>query len=275
MQGIPLVCYIVAAAVYAAYFAGRSAAVGRAATVALGAGALAHAFVIGMQTMEVGHIPFAGTAQAISTFVWLFVLAYLYAEMTTDERGLGAFVLPIAVALQVVPALGAADTEPRSALLESPLFWAHVSAMLFAYASFALAAVIAVTYLIQFKEIKAKHLGFFYTRLPSLQVLDAMNSRAVAIGWACLTTGIVVGWIWVAQARATVPADPRLEAMSIADPKILVALLTWLVYSFQLAARRGLGWRGRRSAWLSTAGFAIVLLNLLPVSFFLTRSHNF
>ena len=35
-------------------------AVGRAATTLLVAGALAHTFVIGMQTMEVGHVPVAG-----------------------------------------------------------------------------------------------------------------------------------------------------------------------------------------------------------------------
>ncbi len=35
----------------------------------LAAGALAHTFVIGMQTMEAGHVPIAGTTQAISTFV--------------------------------------------------------------------------------------------------------------------------------------------------------------------------------------------------------------
>jgi ABC-type transport system involved in cytochrome c biogenesis permease subunit len=275
VQAFPLVFYVLATAAYVAHFAGRSAAMGRAATTLLGAGALAHAFVIGMQTMEIGHVPFAGTTQAISTFVWLFVLAYLYTEMTADERGMGVFVLPIVVALQLVPALGAPGVEPRSALLESPMFWTHVSAMLFSYASFALAAVVSITYLLQFKEIKAKHLGYFYTRLPSLQSLDVMNSRAAAIGWVCLTVGISFGALWAVQVQSIAPDDPRVDAMSVLDPKILVALITWLVYSFQLVARRTLGWRGRRSAWLSAAGFAIVLLNFLPVSYFLTRSHNF
>jgi ABC-type transport system involved in cytochrome c biogenesis permease subunit len=275
VQAFPLVFYVFAAAAYAAHFAGRSPGMGRAATTLLGAGALAHAFVIGMQTMEIGHVPFAGTTQAISTFVWLFVLAYLYTEMAADERGMGVFVLPIVVALQLVPALGSPGVEPRSALLESPMFWTHVSAMLFSYASFALAAVISITYLLQFKEIKAKHLGYFYTRLPSLQSLDVMNSRAAFIGWALLTIGITLGAFWAVQAQAIAPDDPRVGAMSIVDPKILVALITWLVYSFQIVARRALGWRGRRAAWLSTAGFAIVLLNFLLVSYFVTSSHNF
>jgi ABC-type transport system involved in cytochrome c biogenesis permease subunit len=62
--------------------------------------------------------------------------------------------------------------------------------------------------------------------------------------------------------------------MTIVDPKILVALVCWAVYSFQLVARR-FGWTGRRAALLSAVGFAIVLLNFVPVGYFLTRSHNF
>ena len=68
------------------------------------AAALAHTFVIGMQTMEVGHVPVAGATSAISTFVWLLALAYLYTEMTTDERAMGVFILPLLVALQAIPA---------------------------------------------------------------------------------------------------------------------------------------------------------------------------
>jgi ABC-type transport system involved in cytochrome c biogenesis permease subunit len=40
-------------------------------------------------------------------------------------------------------------------------------------------------------------------------------------------------------------------------------------------ARGAIGWSGRRAAWLSAIAFVIVLLNLVPVGYFLTRSHNF
>ena len=68
---IPLALYVAALVAYVWHFARRQPAVGRTATTLLVAGALAHTFVIGMQTMEVGHVPFAGTTSAISTFVWL------------------------------------------------------------------------------------------------------------------------------------------------------------------------------------------------------------
>jgi len=274
MNITPLVIYAAAMVAYAWHFTERNPMVGRTATTLLIFAALAHTFVIGMLTMDVGHVPVAGATSAISTFVWLLALAYLYIELTTDERAMGVFILPLLVALQAIPALrpGVEDLAP---VLQGPLFAVHVSSLLFAYASFALPCVIGVTYVLLFKEIKAKHLGFFYARLPSLQVLDRMNHVAIVVGWVFLTIGIIVGAIWAAQAQGGYAGDPRVQAMSLKDPKIIVALVCWLVYSFELFAARRIGWGGRRAAYLSTLGFVIVLLNFVPISYFFTQSHNF
>ena len=274
MNITPLVIYAAAMVAYAWHFTERNPMVGRTATTLLIFAALAHTFVIGMLTMDVGHVPVAGATSAISTFVWLLALAYLYIELTTDERAMGVFILPLLVALQAIPALrpGVEDLAP---VLQGPLFGVHVSSLLFAYASFALACVIGVTYVLLFKEIKAKHLGFFYARLPSLQVLDRMNHTAIVIGWIFLTLGLIVGAVWAAQARGYAGGDPRVQAMSLQDPKIFIAVVCWFVYSFELFAARRIGWGGRRAAYLSALGFAIVLLNFVGISYFLTKSHNF
>ena len=272
MRIVPLLFYAAAAAAYAGHFAWRDPRVGRFATALLGGGLLAHTFLIGMQTMQAGHAPLVGTTAAISAFVWLLGLAYLYVELTTDERSVGVFVVALLVTLGIIPALDP-EVSLRPALLQSPLFTVHVLAMLFAYASFALAGVLGLTYVLMFKEIRAKHVGFFCTRLPPLRVLDVMNGRAVAVGWIFLTVGVVVGAVWAMQVQGS--PDPRAQAMSLADPKILVALVSWILYTFALYARRAIGWSGRRAAWLSTVGFALVLLNFVPVGYFFTRSHNF
>ena len=274
MNLIPLVLYAAAAVVYAVHFAKRSPGVGRTATTILLLAVLSHTFVIGMQTMEVRHVPFASRSHAISTFVWLLALSYIYLELTTDERAMGVFIVPIAAGLQTIPAFlpGVENADP---VLDSPWFWVHLLSMMFSYATFAVAGMLGLTYMLQFKEIKKKHLGYFYARLPSLHVLDAMNSRAVVVGWLFLTIGVVVGVVWAAQARAVAPGNSNLQAMSLNDPKILIAVVTWAVYAFEVVARSTMGWTGRRAAWLSALGFAIVLLNFLPVSYFIRTSHTF
>ena len=274
MNFLPLIVYAAAGVAYAIHFARRDAAVGRAATTLLLFGALVHTFVIGMQTMEVRHVPIANPSRAVSSFVWLLTLSYLYLELTTDERSMGVFILPVIVGLQIIPAIypGMESTDP---VLDSPWFWVHVLSLLFAYASFGLAGLLGATYMLQFKEIKKKHLGYFYTRLPSLQILDVMNSRAVTVGWLFLTLGVIVGAVWTAQARGIAPNDPNIKAMSLDDPKIFIALLTWGVYSFAVLSRRTLGWTGRRAARLSAVGFAFAMLNFLPINYFVTTSHTF
>jgi ABC-type uncharacterized transport system permease subunit len=266
MNAVPLALYAIACVRYAMQFASRTLNTSRAASTWLIMAAFSHTFIIGMETMRVGHVPITGATPAISTFVWLLALSYLYVEFTTGERSMGVFILPLLVLLQLIPALSPM-MEERSPLLEGALFGVHVSSLLFAYASFALACVLGITYVLQFKEIKAKDLGFFYERLPPLQVLDEMNLRAVTIGWVFLTIGLIAGAVWASQIQA--------KAMNLADPKIFIAVLSWAVYSFELYAQRAIGWRGRRAAWLSAVGFGIVMLNFVPVSYFFTNSHNF
>ena len=89
MNLVPLALYIAAFVAYAWHFARRTPLVGRTATTILVAAALAHTFIIGMQTMEAGQVPVGGATSAISMFVWLLAVAYLYTEVTTDERAMG------------------------------------------------------------------------------------------------------------------------------------------------------------------------------------------
>ena len=85
MHLVPLLLYAAATAAYVAHFAWRDPRVGRLATALLGGGVLTHTFLIGMQTMQAGHAPLVGTSAAISAFVWLLGLAYLYIELSTDD----------------------------------------------------------------------------------------------------------------------------------------------------------------------------------------------
>lgn len=266
--------YLAACGAYGWHFVTRRSIAGRAATALLLIAVLVHTFTLGMYTMDLGLPPMAGRTGAVSTFVWMLAVTYLSIEVSTDERGMGIFVTPLLVLLQAVAAGG---TMPRElpVYFSSPFFTLHVGAMLFAYASFALACVVGLTYMLLFRELKTRTPGVFFQRLPSLQVLDRMNARAVWIGWLLLTIGLVVGAIWLRDASVQLAQDPRLANLSLADPKILMAVLTWLLYGVQIASRRRGQLSPRRAAWLSAVGFVIVLLNFLPVAYYFARSHNF
>jgi ABC-type transport system involved in cytochrome c biogenesis permease subunit len=271
---LPFLFYAAAGLLYAIHFAQRGPATGQTASALLTAGAVAHTFVLGMHTVQAGYVPLAGQGPAVSVFIWLLALTYLYVELTTSERAMGLFIAPLVALLYIVPLTSPVLPE-RPAVLESPLFALHVASVLCAYAAFALASVVSITYVLLFRELKRKQPGVFFARLPSLRALDQMNLRAVVVGLVFLTIGVGVGVLWVSQARGYAGEDPRVQAMSLADPKIVVALVSWSVYAFQLYARRVIGWGGHRTAWLSTIGFATILVNLLPVAYFMRTSHAF
>jgi cytochrome c-type biogenesis protein CcsB len=91
--------------------------------------------------------------------------------------------------------------------------------------------------------------------LPTLGLLDEINYRAVAIGYPLFTVGaLFAGAIWAYKAWGTFWSW---------DPKEVGALIVWLFYTAYLHARLQRAWRGRRAAWLSVAGFAIVILSFL------------
>ncbi len=271
---LPFLFYALAAILYGVHFARRTTRTGALASAVLVAGLLVHTFVLGMETVRVGYLPLAGQAGAVSAFVWLLTITYLAVEMSTGERAMGVFITPLIALLSIVPLTGSLPSQDRPLVLESPLFALHVASVLLAYAAFALAFVVGLTYVLLSRELKRKQPGIFFARLPSLPSLDRMNLHAVSVGLVFLTAGVIIGVVWVAQARGYAPDDPRVQAMSIRDPKIVVALVSWCVYAFELFARRSMGWGGRRAAWLSALGFLIVLVNLFPVAY-LDRSHRF
>src|SRR5215510_16198437 len=116
MHLVPLLLYAAAAAAYVAHFAWRDPRVGRLATALMAGGVVAHTFLIGMQTVQAGHAPLVGTTAAVSAFVWLLGLSYLYVELTTDERAMGVFVTALLAALSILPALSP-EVEARPPLL--------------------------------------------------------------------------------------------------------------------------------------------------------------
>ena len=91
----------------------------RVATVLLVLAAFAHTFVFGLETTcasASGVRPRDGCDFELRMAARAFVL---YIELTTGERAMGVFILPLLVALQAIPAFSAVIDEPRSLILES------------------------------------------------------------------------------------------------------------------------------------------------------------
>ncbi|MGA1865424.1 MAG: c-type cytochrome biogenesis protein CcsB, partial [bacterium] len=150
--------------------------------------------------------------------------------------------------------------------LQSNWLLIHVVTCFFGYAAFAIAFGFSIMYLIKHGHEKDGLKTGFISLLPSSQVLDDLEYKAVAVGFPFLTLGIITGAAWAHYAWGSYWSW---------DPKETWSLITWFVYAAFLHARFTAGWRGKRTAILSILGFLFVLMTYFGVSFLLGGLHSY
>lgn len=242
-------------------------AVWKKMALAATAAALAlHLLAFGMRFGQVGFVPVTTLFEVLSIFGLLIAAIFVGVTLFDGEPVLGVFILPL-VLLCVGGALFA-DKSIASVIPALRSNWRniHVPVLFSAYACFASATACGVAFLIQQREIKGKRLTAFSESLPSLEALDGWNARLIMTGYPLLTLGVTLGAVWAHQAWG------RYWGW---DPKETWALITWIVYTIYIHMRLIIGWRGKKSVYLSLAGFAIVLFTFFGVNYLLSGLHSY
>jgi len=226
-------------------------------------GFVVHTAAILVNWHQTGHFPIINPREVSSFIGWAIVAYFLLMNRRFQVRALPVFLLPLVYLLLLASLVLPETSRELPTLLQgeittNPLtkiiFPVHVTLVIFSYAAFVVTFVSGVMYLIQEHELKAKHFGAAFQRLPALNTCDEIGYRSLTIGFVLLTLGVVTGIFWNNQ------RDGRYWHN---DPKEVMALVTWLVYLFIMHYRLTAGWRGRRVAWLSIAGFVVVILTWL------------
>lgn len=103
-------------------------------------------------------------------------------------------------------------------------------------------------------------------QLPSLEVLDDIMYRAIAVGFAFFTIATILGALWAADAWG---------AYWQWDPKETWALIVWLNYAAWLHMRFMKGLRGSVAAYWALIGLVITSFAFLGVNMFLSGLHSY
>ena len=103
---------------------------------------------------DIGHIPVSNLYEVFVLFIWLTTLIYLYYERHYATRALGGFVMLIVSAAVgfltwYTLARGAHEIQPLVPALQSWWMKIHVPANFVGYGTFALAAMVALAYLVK------------------------------------------------------------------------------------------------------------------------------
>jgi hypothetical protein len=124
----------------------------------------------------------------------------------------------------------------------------HVPANFIGYGSFAFSAMVGVAYLLRDRAERLRPDGRVVRRLPSLEMLDDIMYRYIALGFAFFTLATILGALWAAEAWGGYWSW---------DPKETWALIVWLNYAAWLHMRFSKGWRGRPLAVWSFVGLIV------------------
>lgn len=250
LHGLALVLYIASAGVLAGSLAGGRASVPRGVErLVVGAFAV-HGAALTAFVLAYGELPLVGLSPSFTTLAFLIALFLLIAAIFREARTLGLVLIPlIALLVGVATVIGVAPTgEPLA--FRGAWFHFHVTLGLLGCAGLAVAFASGLVYLLQFRELKGKRFGRVFRFFPSLDTLDRVGRRALAIGFAALTMALVLGWAWTIR---------FMDSLAIGEPEVIWGMGTWLTFAAVLVARRGGAARCRRGALASVIGFAFVV----------------
>lgn len=262
--------YSLSAVLYLSFLFGKGRRISERASHPLVLGFACHTLFLALRTIEVGHAPMVSMFETVQLYLWVLVGIFLLsAKVMFKDHSMGSFVVPFAALLSLLSLAMGMEAKPLPLVLRSRWFAVHVTLALLAYAAFTLSFSIGLVYLIQARQIRKKRVGRLFSQLPSLDVLDRMGFRSVAVGFPVLTLGMITGGIWAS--KVWTPQSPSWHL----DPKILGTVVIWLLYAGYLAGRGIIGWRGRKAALLSVGAFGMVLFTFLIIGLFMTRIHAF
>lgn len=213
------------------------------------------------------YVPWSNWFESFSFFAVVICVEYLIIQGRRNMPVLGAFVLPLAWASLIVAINSPFGTQIPNLPPALQSYWMaiHVPVMFISYAAFANAFAVGIVYLIQEWQIKSKRPSDVMFRLPSLDELDQMIYRVIWIAFPILTLGVLLGARWAYDAWG------RYWGW---DAKETWALITWLIYLAYLHMRLVVGWRGRKTAYLSLAGFIVVIFTYVGVNY-ISELHGF
>lgn len=165
---------------------------------------------------------------------------------TQRIEALGIIVFPLAAAMLALYATLGGD-RPRE-----DLGWQlqmHALLALLAYATLAVAALLALMLWFQERALRLRHLGGALRFLPPLTQTETLLFRSLAVGFVLLSLTLLTGVVFVDD----------LFAQGLGH-KTVLSILSWIVLAVLLFGRWRWGWRGPRAIKLTLVAMGLLLL---------------
>jgi ABC-type uncharacterized transport system permease subunit len=222
----------------------------RAATIVTTLAVASHAFALVAFWMRYDELPLVGPGAALSSLALVGGLGVVIIQGVREASRLALALLPFILVVQGVAIVVGIRPSPMALDFQGTGFILHVTLAFLGYQGLAVAFAAGILYLIQHHELKEKRLGRFFEFIPPLAILDRLGRVGLWAGFLCLTLALAFGWWWTVENRGS---------LQMSDPKVLWAILSWLVFVGILLVRVAPGRNDYRGAVAAVVGFCLVV----------------
>ena len=198
---------------------------------------------------------------------WFIVLCGILAWAKLRQETPLIFAAPLGLMLFIMsaPFLTSVIVVPN--LLSTAFYTLHVGALFLSLAILSLAFAAGGLFLFLENRIKSKRsVTGVWMDMPALSMLDTINAFAVVTGYPLFTLGILSGLVW---------AKPVFGSTMTGDPKEVVSIIIWLLFSILFHNRLARGWKGRKPAQLAVCIFLLCLFSVVVVNTLMESHHAF
>jgi ABC-type transport system involved in cytochrome c biogenesis permease subunit len=206
--------------------------------------------------------------ESLVVLSWIIALIGLYLMVRSPKQvAAGIFVLPLVLGLVIVAGWFAPRQSDWLEWGGMIAFWGTVHGIfLLGGAVFTCVAFFAgVMYLVQMRRLKAKRPSRFGLALPSLEQSERINRGAITVAFPLLTFGLLIGMVLSVAARYEASSTDTVHMLRWTDPKVLSALLMWLVFAVLLHARFRPAMRGKSVMVLTIVAFSFLVFTWVGV----------
>jgi ABC-type uncharacterized transport system permease subunit len=203
---------------------------------------------------------------ALTALAWAVAAIGLYLMVHSPRMAVGTFALPIVLALTALAGTSAPrQADWRTTWSGATAFWGmiHGAFLLAGAVSTCVAFVAGLMYLAQAYRLKHKRPPRFGFTLPSLELSERLNRGAVMLAFPLLTFGLLIGVILSLELGAHTAGGTA--PLRWTDPKVLSALVMWIVFAALVHARLRPELRGRAVMLLTIVAFAFLVFTWVGV----------
>lgn len=251
-----IAAYSIATIAFIAGFVFRSDFLLKIGVVVAAAGLGLHTAGIVARWIRLGHGPYLGFYDVVSSYAWVALAVFLLLVWRFPTlRAAGAVFLPVVLLATGGAMLASKDASVITPTLASWWLTIHVTFAKLAFGSLTAAFALSVVYLSR-ERLASGALGEMLSKLPSEDVMDDLAFKFVAVGFLFLGLMIAAGAIWANEAWGRYWSWDPIETWS---------LIAWLTYALVLHLRLTLGWRGRRFAWAAVLALPVVAFAFIGV----------